>query len=263
MSNERLRSAIVESGMSLAEFGDAVGVDPKTVERWITRDRVPHRAHRLKSAGVLGRTDVFLWPTTESDPRSLAAAKAEFVDLYPNRGSVPSSTWVELLDSAHESIDLLAYAGSFLHDSVPSFADRLSERVAEGVCVRLLFGDPTSEAVALRGREEGIGELMAARCSLTWNYLAPILNGGVVAGGPAGENDDAGGGVQARQHGCTLYASLFRFDDALLVNPHTYGVAAGHSPVLHLNRVPGGRLFTHYLESFDRTWQQAQPLSSA
>lgn len=263
MSNERLRSAIVESGMSLAEFGDAVGVDPKTVERWITKDRVPHRAHRLKSAGVLGRTDVFLWPTTESDPRSLAAAKAEFVDLYPNRGSVPSSTWVELLDSAHDSIDLLAYAGSFLHDSVPSFAERLSERAAQGVSVRLLFGDPTSDAVALRGKEEGIGELMAARCSLTWNYLAPVLNGGEVVVGSAVENGDIGRGVQARQHGCTLYASLFRFDDVLLVNPHTYGVAAGHSPVLHLNRVPGGRLFTHYLESFDRTWQEAKPLCSA
>lgn len=264
MSNERLRSAIVEAGMSLAEFGDAVGVDPKTVERWITKDRVPHRAHRLKSAGVLGRTDVFLWPTTESDPRSLAAAKAEFVDLYPNRGSVPSSTWVELLDSAHESIDLLAYAGSFLHDSVPSFAERLSERVAQGVSVRLLFGDPASDAVALRGREEGIGGLMAARCSLTWTYLTPILNGEeVVVGGSAVEPDAAGGGVQARQHGCTLYASLFRFDDALLVNPHTYGAAAGHSPVLHLHRVPGGRLFTHYLESFDRTWQEAKPLGSA
>lgn len=263
MSNERLRSAIVEAGMSLGEFGDAVGVDPKTVERWITKERVPHRTHRLKSAGVLGRTDVFLWPTTESDPRSLAAAKAEFVDLYPNRGSVPSSTWVELLDSAHKSIDLLAYAGSFLHDSVPSFAERLSERAAAGVSVRLLFGDPTSDAVALRGKEEGIGELMAARCSLTWNYLAPILNGVEVADRPDAEDQSPGGGVEARQHGCTLYASLFRFDDALLVNPHTYGAAAGHSPVMHLNRIPGGRLFTHYLESFERTWQKAKSLGSA
>lgn len=260
MSNERLRSAILEAGLSLAEFGEAVGVDPKTVERWITKDRVPHRAHRLKSASVLSRTDVFLWPTAESDPRSQAAARAELVDLYPSRGSVPSSTWVELLDSAHESIDLLAYAGSFLHDSVPSFAERLSQRAADGVKVRLLFGDPASEAVALRGREEGIGELMAARCSLTWAYYAPILNGGAAVG-PGVEA--AGGGVQARQHGCTLYASLFRFDDAILVNPHAYGAAAGHSPVMHLNGIPGGRLFSHYLDSFERTWEGAKPLEPA
>lgn len=260
MSNERLRSAILESGLSLAEFGEAVGVDPKTVERWITKDRVPHRAHRLKSAGVLGKTDVFLWPTTESDPRSHAAAKAEFVDLYPSRGSVPSSTWVELLDSAQESIDFLGYAGSFLHDSVPSFAERLLGRAAQGVSVRLLFGDPASDAVALRGREEGIGELMAARCALTWTYYAPMLNGAVRG---ATDGVDGGGGVQARQHGCTLYASLFRFDDTLLVNPHAYGAAAGNSPVLHFNRVPGGRVFSHYLESFERTWQEAETARSA
>ena len=264
MSNERLRSAILEAGLSWAEFGEAVGVDPKTVERWITKDRVPHRAHRVKSSVVLGKADVFLWPTTESDPRSHAAAKAEFVDLYPSRGSVPSSTWVELLDSAQESIDLLGYAGSFLHDSVPSFAERLSKRAAQGVAVRLLFGDPASDAVALRGREEGIGELMAARCALTWTYFAPLLNGGAAVVGPGTSAASASaGGVEARQHGCTLYASLFRFDDTLLVNPHAYGAAAGHSPVLHLNHIPGGRLFTHYLESFDRTWEQAKPAGSA
>lgn len=261
MSNERLRSAILEAGLSLAEFGEAVGVDPKTVERWITKDRTPHRAHRMKSSVVLGKTDVFLWPTTESDPRSQSAARAELVDLYPNRGSVPSSTWVELLDSAHESIDLLAYAGSFLHDSVPSFAERLSQRAADGVKVRLLFGDPASDAVALRGKEEGIGELMAARCALTWNYYAPIVNGGAVVAGPGVEA--AGGGVRARQHGCTLYASLFRFDDAMLVNPHAYGAAAGHSPVMHLHHIPGGRLFSHYLDSFGRTWEEAKPIGPA
>ena len=234
MSNERLRSAIVEAGMSLAEFGDAVGVDPKTVERWITKERVPHRAHRLKSAGVLGRTDVFLWPTTESDPRSRAAAKAEFVDLYPNRGSVPSSTWVELLDSAHESIDLLAYAGSSC--TTRPVLRRAAFRTSRPGRLRcgLLFGDPTSDAVALRGKEEGIGELMAARCSLTWNYLAPILNGGEVAGGTRCRGPDPGGGVQARQHGCTLYASLFRFDDATARQPahlrRRRWPLAGHAP---------------------------------
>lgn len=261
MSNERLRSAILEAGLSLAAFGEAVGVDPKTVERWITKDRVPHRAHRMKSSVVLGKTDVFLWPTTESDPRSQATAKAEFVDLYPSRGSVPSSTWVELLDSAHESIDLLAYAGSFLHDSVPSFAERLAERAAEGVSVRLLFGDPVSGAVALRGQEEGIGELMAARCALTWAYFTPILSASAAEPEPGALA--AAGGLQARKHGCALYASLFRFDDTLLVNPHAYGAAAGSSPVLHFNRVPGGQVFAHYLDSFERTWQEAEVVRSA
>lgn len=245
MSNERLRAAITDAGLSIQQFGEDVGVDPKTVERWISKDRTPHRVHRMKAASVLGKSDVFLWPATESDPRTKSATRAEFVDLYPSRGSMPASMWVELIDNARESIDLLAFAGSFLHDAIPEFGDRIAARAREGVRVRLLFGDPVSDAVARRGVEEGIGELMSARCHLTWKYLAPLI--------------DNRSGIDARKHGSTLYASVFRFDDTLLANPHAYGAPAGQSPILHFNRIPGGRLFTHYMESFERTWQGAEP----
>jgi hypothetical protein len=106
----------------------------------------------------------------------------------------------------------------------------------------MLFGDPNSEAVALRGEEEGIGDLLAARCRLTWSYWAPFL----------GEQ-----GIEARRHGTTLYNSMFRFDDTLLVNSHALGVAASHSPVMHLQKVAGGRLFSQYLQSFDTAWNLA------
>jgi len=245
MTNERLRAAITDAGLSLQGFGERVGVDPKTVERWIGTDRIPHRTHRMRAAHILGKSDVFLWPATDSDPRTRSATRAEFVDLYPSRASLPVSTWEELIDNAGEAIDLLAFAGSFLHDSIPEFAERIAARAKNGVRVRLLFGDPKSAAIALRGEEEGIGELMAARCNLTWNYLTPLLEG--VAG------------IEARKHGSTLYASVFRFDDQLLVNPHALGAPAGHSPMLLLNRIPGGRLFSHYMESFERTWQAAKP----
>lgn len=245
MTNERLRAAIAADGLSIQEFSEKVGVDPKTVDRWISRDRIPHRAHRMNAARILGKTDVFLWPATDSDPRARSATRAEFVDLYPSRASLPVSTWQELIDSAGEAIDLLAFAGSFLHDSIPEFAERIAERARNGVRVRLLFGDPDSPAVALRGDEEGIGALMAARCDLTWKYLAPFTSGKA--------------GIEARKHGSTLYASLFRFDDQLLVNPHALGAPAGHSPMMHVNRIPGGRLFAHYMESFERTWQAAKP----
>jgi hypothetical protein len=246
VSNERLRGAIIGAGLNLHEFSEKVGVDPKTVERWITKDRIPHRTHRINAGAILGKSDGYLWPTTQSDGRSQSASQAEVVVVYPNRGSVSADIWTSLIDQAAESIDLLAFAGSFLHDSVPGFADRLAERARSGVRVRLLFGDPASEAVDLRGREEGIDDLMAARCRLTWNYLQPV---------------QTTAGIQARQHGTTLYASIFRFDETLLANVHAYGASASHSPVLHLNRIPGGRLFTHYMESFDRVWESGTPVS--
>lgn len=244
MSNERLRAAITAAGMTSQLLSERVGVDPKTVERWITTDRVPHRGHRMKTAAALGKTDGFLWPATESDKIIRSATQAEFVGLYPSRRSVPPQTWSQLIQQATDSIDLLAYAASFLHDSVGGFTEQLAESANNGVRVRLLFGDPDSEAVGRRGDEEGIGTLMAARCQLSWNYLTPLL---------------AQAPVEARRHGTTLYTSLFRFDDVLMANVHTYGCGAGESPVLHLNRIPGGRLFAHYMESFDRVWAAADP----
>lgn len=122
---------------------------------------------------------------------------------------------------------------------MPGFTDLLADRARAGVRVRLLFGDPESEAVALRGEEEGIGGLLGSRCALSWRYLQPYFDVP---------------GIEARKHGATLYNSLFRFDDTVLVNAHAYGAPASHSPVLHIQRVPGGRLFSHYLTSFDCIW---------
>jgi transcriptional regulator with XRE-family HTH domain len=142
MTNERLRAAITSAGLNLQTFSEQVGVDPKTVERWITKDRNPHRTHRMSAAAVLGKSDGFLWPSTESDRISRSATEAELVRLYPSRGAIDADMWLSLVEDANESIDLLAYAGSFLHDAIPGFVDRLASRSRSGVRVRLLFGRP-------------------------------------------------------------------------------------------------------------------------
>lgn len=241
MRNERLRAAVTGSSHSVAQVAEHIGVDPKTVERWVA-GRTPHRAHRVAVAQLLGEDDIFLWPGTAGSRQDLSASQAEFVAIHPNRGSVNIDTWCSLLDNAAEAIDLLAFAGSFLHDAVPDFDERLVAAARRGVRVRLLFGDPDGAAARRRGIEEGIGDLLSARCRLTWNYLTPII------GTP---------GIGARQHDATLYASTFRFDDTLLANPHTYGTPASHSPVLHLRRLTGGRLFGTYMTSYERVWEQS------
>lgn len=246
MTNERLRAAIQAAGMTIAQLSESVGVDPKTVERWIATDRVPHRTHRQSVAVIVGQDEVFLWPSTLSEARTQSASAAEFVALHPSRGGIPAGTWTSLIEQARESIDLLAYAASFLHDSVDGFAERLSEKARRGVQIRLLFADPQSAAVKRRGDEEGIGHLLAARCQLSWAYYSPLLTSA---------------GVKARQHDETVYSSIFRFDEVLFANTHTLGAAASHSPVLHIHRVPGGRLFTTYMDdSFERTWNRAKDI---
>jgi hypothetical protein len=68
--------------------------------------------------------------------------------------------------------------------------------------------------------------------------------------------------VEFRLHGTTLYNSIYRADDEMLVNGHVYGVGAYLAPVMHLQRVPGGELFDTYAESIERVWEAARPISS-
>jgi transcriptional regulator with XRE-family HTH domain len=242
MANERLRGAMSARGLSAARCAELVGVDMKTVERWITRDRVPHRPHRVATATLLGVEETYLWPSVAEDRRTVSAGRAELVEFYPSRSAVPPELWRSLIDQATQCVDVLVFAGLFL----PEIQDvrRLGERARQGCRVRLLFGDPKGSAVQLRGDEEGFGDGVAHRILLSLKYYDAIL---------------AAPGVELRLHDTTLYASIFRADETMLVNTHVYGSPAAHNPVLHLRRIPGGRVVDHYLASFDKVWAQATP----
>jgi len=176
------------------------------------------------------------------DARLKSASDSELLTIYPNRGAVPSDLWASLVERAHDGIDILVYAGLFLWDTYPDLPSILTEKARSGIAVRLLLGDPSSNAVLSRGVEEGIGDAIAARIRISLTYLS------AVASIP---------GTELRLHSTTLYNSLYRFDNDLLVNTHAFGAPAAQSPVLHLRRVSGGRLFSHYLSSFDRVWNVA------
>ncbi|GFH64902.1 hypothetical protein Srut_14160 [Streptomyces rutgersensis] len=62
-----------------------------------------------------------------------------------------------------------------------------------------------------------------------------------------------------RLHDTTLYTSMFRYDDDLLVNPHIWGQPASANPLLHLRRADGMGWFDNYAQSFDAVWAAARP----
>jgi transcriptional regulator with XRE-family HTH domain len=240
--NERLRRAISDSGLRLHEVAAEVGIDVKTAERWITKGRVPHPGNRASIARLLSVDEAVLWPQL-ADAAAQAASDAELLRVYPHRGAVPAGCWYELIGSAHEHVDVLVYSGLFLLDGRADLPGLLRSKASEGVHVRLLYGDPDSDAVALRGSEEGIGDGLAARIRLSLSYIEPALEAP---------------NVRVRLHDTTLYNSIYRYDDEMLVNTHAYGVGAAHSPVLHLRRTPSGRLFEQYMASFERVWDCAR-----
>src|SRR5207247_1743496 len=62
MRNERLRALLLERGKSPDQLAEHVRVDAKTVERWITRGRLPYRRHRFEVASFLGVDEAYIWP---------------------------------------------------------------------------------------------------------------------------------------------------------------------------------------------------------
>lgn len=246
MSNERLRSALTAAGMCPRDLAERVEVDVKTVERWISNGRSPHRRTRAAVAALLHADERHLWPDATPEHHVQASTQQEFVAFHPNRNAIPPQRWLDLAAGATEAIDIWAFAASFLHDSLDDFFGVVADRASQGTTVRLLFGDPRSQAVALRGVEEGLAEGFAGRCSNSWRYLLPFCKLP---------------GIEARQHGSTLYASIYRFDATLLVNTHTLGAPAARSPIIELRRGSGGRLCHQYLNSFNECWNQSQEVS--
>ncbi len=53
--NQALRVAMADRGETVESLAEQVGVDPKTVARWVTPGRVPHPRHRAAAAVALGR----------------------------------------------------------------------------------------------------------------------------------------------------------------------------------------------------------------
>ncbi|WP_369201692.1 helix-turn-helix domain-containing protein [Streptomyces sp. PU-14G] len=244
MQNERLRAVMAAGGWTYSDLANATGVDPKSVERWVNLARTPRRVTALKAAEALGEDVHALWPTLRQ-ARAARAVSPELVALYDQRADLPVSAFVDLFAQARERIDVLVYAAVFIHEAYPRLNDLLRERVAEGRSVRIAVGDADSANVQQRGNEEAFGHGIESRCRLALMHYLPL------ATVP---------GVELRTHATTLYNSLYRADDQMLVNAHVWGVNAYGAPVWHLRRNGDRGMFARYTQSFEAVWDTAQPV---
>ncbi|GAA2729410.1 helix-turn-helix domain-containing protein [Cellulomonas aerilata] len=246
MSNDKLRSAVRSAGFSVAEFADEIGVDPKTAQRWMTLDRTPHRTTATRAAKLLGVPPSWLWP--ELDRAEQGAGDGEVIGFYAHRAQVPKMLWRDLLIGATQSIDLATYAALHLVEDHPETVTLLAHKASIGVQVRIAMGDPDAPAIHLRGEEEQMTDGLVGRVRMANAYYAPLINAP---------------GVQYRLHHTTLYNSIYRYDDQMIVNHHVYGLHGYLAPALHLRKSDAGDLFATYAGSFDRLWKESyQPAGS-
>ncbi|MEV5927645.1 helix-turn-helix domain-containing protein [Streptomyces cellulosae] len=244
MPNERLRAAMAAGGWTHNTLAQKVGIDPKSVERWVNLGRTPRRRTALLAAEALDEDIHALWPALRQ-PRKARTISPDLVALYPRRADLPIAAYAELFAQAHEQLDILVYAGVFLHEGYPRLNELLEERAADACRIRILVGDADSPEVQQRGREEQFGHGIESRCRLALMHYRPLL---VVPG------------VEVRTHATTLYNSIYRADDQMLVNGHVYGINAFGAPVWHLRRAEDDGLYDTYAASFEAVWAAARPV---
>ena len=244
MRNERLRALLLERGKSPDQLAEHVRVDAKTVERWITRGRLPYRRHRFEVASFLGVDEAYIWPDALGRDEVAIVSESEVVAVWPHRSEVPRDTWGHLFSQAEREIGVLVYAGLFLSEDA-GIQKILRDKAAAGARVRILLGDPDSQVVADRGDDEGIGDTVPAKVRNALALCRPLRQVE---------------GVEFRLHRTVLYNSIYRADDQVLVNTHVFGLAAAQAPAWHLRKLPGGELASLYIDSFERVWETATPV---
>jgi hypothetical protein len=241
--NEMLRSALFGAHLSEDQVAARLDVDPKTVRRWI-EGRTPYPRHRWALAELLHANERDLWPDLGRS-QALARLPGEVAAVYPHRWGVPRETWRCLFQRATLAIGIVAYSSLFLAED-SGLTSLLAERAEAGVIVRIALGDPDCLRVTERGVQEGISDAMAAKIRNALTLYRPLIDSGHAT---------------VRLHRTVLYNSIYRADDEMLVNQHSYGIPAAEASVIHLRRAPDSEMFEGYLASFERIWSLALPFT--
>ncbi|MFF0613242.1 XRE family transcriptional regulator [Nocardia tengchongensis] len=239
VSNDRLLESLLRNGFSPATAAESLGVDVKTVERWISKGRTPFSKHRRALAALVQESENYLFPEAIDSERRTELAEAEVVKIFPHRSLIPAELWSRLLRDCTERVDILVLAGLFLAEE-PTFARSVKTKVQQGLSARMLFGDPLADEAVKRSGEERLAVgTVPARIKNALSLVEPLT--GIE-------------GVELRFHGTTLYNSIFRFDDEMIVNMHVFGQPGAYAPAMHLRRIPTGDLFETYMSSFEHVW---------
>jgi transcriptional regulator with XRE-family HTH domain len=241
--NEILRRALFRARLAEEDVAAHLGVDPKTVRRWL-EGRLPYPRHRWALADLLDADEDEMWPDVQA-ARAARSRPEEIKAVYPHRWAVPRQVWHELFASARSEIGVLAYSGLFLAEDA-GLLDVLVSKARDGVRLRIALGDPESRHVAERGAEEGIGNAMAVKIQNALALYVPLLDLG---------------NAEIRLHRTTLYNALYRGDGELLVNQYAYGIPAAEAPVFHLQKAGDRGMFSRYMDSLEHVWLLATPLS--
>jgi DNA-binding transcriptional regulator YdaS (Cro superfamily) len=236
MADSNLKITLQHAGLTTEQFADIIGVDPKTVQRWVA-GRTPYPRHRTTIARALDSTEHELWPDQVPAPTGTADDSAPgLADDTTEGGAAPGQVVGEVIGSWGQSSD----PGS---PPLITFVARARERID--------VLDAHSGVIDAPGLIPAIGDAAVRGCS-----LRVILNPGSDAAREsreplAGVADDA-----VRVSDVPIAHALVRADDEMLVILALAGTA-GSAPLLHLRRHTDRGIFERLVTHFEAHWDQA------
>ncbi|SBT63768.1 hypothetical protein GA0070622_0733 [Micromonospora sediminicola] len=233
--NERLRETLLSLNESPADFAAKLGVDPKTVERWILNaNRHPHPRTAYQAARLLDVDVTYLWPTIHGNRTSKIAGTDELTACWPGRATVPHDLWPRLFAEATRQVVIMGDFG--LPDLIPNLPRLLVAKATRGVQVRVIVSDPHTAT----------NPIDTARAIAAEATYLPLVDQGVTV---------------ARYPG-HLSTTILRVDDDLIVRTGIDGCPAAFAPVIHLRALPNGPLSRLYLTSLDTITETAIPVTT-
>jgi hypothetical protein len=242
-ANERLKNAMIAAHIDVDGLVKAIGVDPKTVHRWLA-GIYPHPRHRWQVAELLKAREDYIWPDETTSDGIHTSQTAEIVAAYAHRADLPAGAWWQLFVKAKRQIDLLGYAMLFLPEQHPNLVSLLKEKAQAGCQIRIALADPTSPDVQRRDAEEHLDGTLPARIQSTLNHFRDLRDCEHIA---------------IHYHGSPIYNSLFCFDDDMLVTPHLYGLHGSKAPLLHIKRLSAHGVFANFAGHFESLWAISRP----
>ncbi|TXS35267.1 XRE family transcriptional regulator [Streptomyces sp. t39] len=221
-----------------------LGVSLKTVERWLGNpDHVPHARTRADASDYLGVAEEMLWPKAVRTAVKTGPDR-EIVAVYPYRSACPSNVWAQLVDDAKKELFFAGYTNYFLFLDQPAFHLTLQRKLAEGVRVRFLLGDP--EGVVTRQREdiEQSALSVSTRIRITLENLRKVERSEGLEVRYSAPQD-------AMNH---VGLSVFRFDQDALVTPHLARLVGHDSPMMHLRHREQHGMFDRFADHAEELW---------
>lgn len=238
--NEVLHRALHIAGITTSDLAATVGVDPKTVDRWISKGRVPHPRHRVAAATAVREDVDVLWPDVVRRAVKVGADR-ELVAVYPRRSDMPRTLFRELITAARTRLWFGGYTSYFVWLETPDVGATLAAKAESGADIRFLLGDPDSDVTRTREAIEDSPLTISTRIALTQAELAKVPNP-----------------VPVRLSDRHIAMSVWIFDDDALVATHIGDGLGQDSVTLHLHRRQVGGVFDRYRDHFAQLWDTAR-----